>query len=133
MIGRRRQKFSRGNPDGAIGFEDALTAFEPFEIKFVVEFRSARFVPIAFVRLDHASGVAGYAAVGEKIRWVGKDGIEASGVAIFLVDGVEEFKGVAVVKAEKGRVGGVNEFGRRRFNFFDGGNVAVQMNGTIFA
>jgi hypothetical protein len=48
--------------------------------------------------------VTGDAAVGEKIRWVGKDAVEAA-IGIFGGNGVEEFEAVAVIKAEEGRVG----------------------------
>jgi hypothetical protein len=71
----------------------------------VVEFRAAGFVPVAFVHLDHASGVATDAAVGKKIRRVGKDGVEAA-FGIFGGNGVEQFEAVAVIEAEEGMVGG---------------------------
>ena len=99
------------NPDGAVGLEDALAAHQPFFIEFVVEFRAAGFVPIAFVDFDHFAGMAGDAAVREEVRRVGEDAIEATGVAVAGVDGVEEFEAVAVVEADEGRVRGVNELG----------------------
>src|SRR5258706_2863905 len=57
-----------GDPDGAVGFQDALRGGEPGAIEFVIAVGSARFVPIAFVYGDHFAGVAGDAAVGEEIR-----------------------------------------------------------------
>ena len=51
------------------------------------------------------------AAVGKKIRRVGKDGVEAAGVAVFGVNGVEQFEAVAVIQSEEGYVGGVEEAG----------------------
>jgi hypothetical protein len=92
------------HPNGAVGFEDALATCEPFEIEFVVEFRPAGFVPVAFVHLHHFAGVTGDAAVGEEIGRVGKNHVEAA-FGIFGGDGVEEFEAVAVVKAEEGGVG----------------------------
>ena len=73
------------------------------------------------------------AAVGKKVGRVGKDGVEASGVAILGIDGVEEFEGVAVVKPEAAVGVGVSELRRRRFYFFNGGRVAVQVNRAVFA
>jgi hypothetical protein len=70
----------------------------------VVEFRAARFVPAALVHLDHFSGVATDAAVGKKIRRVGKDGVEPA-FGIFGGNGVEEFEGIAVIETDKGMVG----------------------------
>src|SRR5258707_15611910 len=61
-----------GDPDGAVGFQDALRGGEPGAIEFVIAVGSARFVPIAFVYGDHFAGVAGDAAVGEEIRRGGK-------------------------------------------------------------
>src|SRR6267378_2986451 len=56
---------------------------------------AAGFVPIAFVDGDHFAGVAGDAAVGEEVRWVGEDQIDG----IFW-DGGEDFEAVALVEAE---------------------------------
>ncbi len=61
-------------------------------------------ISTGFVHLDHLAGVATDAAVGEEIGRVGKDGVEPSGVAVFGVDGVEEFEAVAVVEPQ-GAVG----------------------------
>jgi len=74
----------------------------------VVEFRATGFIPITLVDLDHAAGVATDAAVGEEIGRVGENGVEAAGVAVFGVDGIEEFEAVAVVEAEERGVGGVD-------------------------
>ena len=94
----------------------------------MVQFRSTRDVPVAFVHLDHFARVTGDAAVGpafalklrrgkEEIRrafastkWlrprrrVGKDGVEPA-VGIF---GGEEFERVAVIQADEWGVGGEN-------------------------
>ena len=98
------------DPDGAVRLEDTLAATEPFEIEFVVEFRPARFVPITLVHLHHLPGVTGDAAVGEKIRRVGKDAVEAA-LGIFLGNGVEQFEAVAVIEADEGRFRTVSEAG----------------------
>ena len=66
---------------------------------------AAGFVPIAFVDGDHFAGVAGDAAVGEEVGWVGED--EVDGV---WRDGGEDFEAVALVEAEM--VFGVVESGR---------------------
>jgi len=96
------------DPDGAVGFEDALAAFEPFAIEFVVEFGAAGFVPIAFVDFYHFAGVAGDAAVGEEIGRVGEDGVEAA-FGVFGGDGIEEVEAVALVEADEGRITGENQ------------------------
>ncbi len=93
------------HPDGAVGLEHALTAPQPFGVEFVVQFRSARDVPVALVHLHHFAGVTGDAAVGQEIRRVGKDGVEPA-FGILGRDGVEEFEGIAVVEAEEGGIGG---------------------------
>jgi len=93
-----------GDPDGAVGFQDALRGGEPGAVKFVDIFNSgpyrakvgaAGFVPIAFVDGDHFAGVAGDAAVGEEVRRVGEDEVDG----IFR-DGGEDFEAVALVEAE---------------------------------
>ena len=94
------------HPNRAVGFENALTASQPFEIEFVIQFRAARDVPIPFIHLDHFTGVTGDAAVREEIRRIGKDGVEAAGVAVLCGDGVEQFEAIAVIQADERRVGG---------------------------
>ena len=71
----------------------------------MVQFRSARNVPVALVHLHHFAGVAGDAAVGQEIRRVGKDGVEPA-LGIFGRDGVEEFEAVAVIEADERGFGG---------------------------
>lgn len=88
------------DPDGAVGFQNALAAFEPFGVEFVIKFRAARNIPVAFVHPDHFSGVATDAAVGKEIGRVGKDGVEAAFVAVFIINGVEEFEAVAMIKPQ---------------------------------
>ena len=103
-----------GNPEGAVGLQDALASGEPGAIEFVDIFNSgpyrakvgaAGFVPFAFVDADHAAGVAGDAAVGEEIGRVGEDEVDG-GFGDFL----EDFEAVALVDAEV--VFGVVEGGR---------------------
>ena len=89
------------DPDGAVRFEDALAALEPFFVEFVVEFGAAGFVPVAFIDLDHFASVAGDAAVGEEVWRVGEDAVEAA-FGVFGGDGVEEFEAVALVEADEG-------------------------------
>ena len=76
----------------------------------MVQFRSARDVPIPFIYLDHFAGPAmrDDAAVREEIRRVGKDGVEPA-VGIFGRDGVEQFEGITVVQADERSVGGEDE------------------------
>src|SRR5258708_21654059 len=52
-----------GNPDGAVGLEDALAGGEPSAIEIMIGVWAAGFVPFAFVDADHFAGVAGDAAV----------------------------------------------------------------------
>ena len=96
-----------GHPNRAVGFEYSLTASQPFGVEFVVQFRSARDVPVALVHLHHFAGVTGDAAVGEKIRRVGEDGVEPA-FGIFGGDGVQKLQTVAVIKTDEGVVGGKN-------------------------
>ena len=86
-----------GDPDGAVGFEDALAASEPFGVELVVFLRASGFVPIAFVHFNHFAGVAGYTAVGEEVGRVGENHVEPA-IGVLLVDGVEDGEGVAVEK-----------------------------------
>jgi hypothetical protein len=51
--------------------------------------------------------VTGDTAVREKVRWVGKDGVEAA-FGIFGGDGVQQFQTVPVIKSDEGIVGGEN-------------------------
>ena len=61
---------------------------------------SFRRFPIASsVHLDHFAGVTGDAAVGEEIRRVGEDGVEAA-FGIFGGDGVEQFQTVSMIKPD---------------------------------
>lgn len=80
-----------GDPDAGVGFEDALAGGEPGGVESVVGVRAAGTVPFAFVDADHASGVAGDAAVGEEVGRVGEDEVDARGG-----DGGEDFEAVAV-------------------------------------
>ena len=100
-------------PNGAVGLEHALTASQPFHVEFVVQFRSARDVPVAFIHLHHFARVAGDTAIGpafaqklrpgrQEIRRVGKDGVEPA-VGIFGRDGVEQFEAVAAIKPDAAR------------------------------
>ena len=99
-----------GDPEGAVGLEDALAGGEPGAVEFMIGARAAGFVPFAFVDADHASGVAGDAAVGEEIGRVGED--EVDGI---VGDLGEDFEAVAledtevmfgVVEGGGGKVGG---------------------------
>jgi len=98
------------HPDGTVGFQDALTARKPFAVEFVVEFRAAGFVPIAFVHLDHAAGVTGDAAVGKEIGRVGEDGVETA-LRIFGGDGVQELEAIGMVEADERAVVAEDEIG----------------------
>src|SRR5260370_36651308 len=86
-----------GNPDGAVGLEDALGGGEPGAVEFVIGIGAAGFVPVAFVDTDHAAGVAGDAAVGKEVGRVGEDegdggfgdlGEEVEAVALGDAEGV---------------------------------------------
>ena len=112
-----------GHPDGAVGLEHALTSSQPFGVEFVVQFRSARDVPIPFIHFDHFAGVAGDAAIrpafapklwrGRQEIWrVGKDGVEPA-VGIFGGDGVEQFEAVRMVQTNERRVGGEDKLWHR--------------------
>ncbi len=61
------------DPNGAVGFEDALAGGEPGAIEFMIFSGTAGAVPRAFVDADHFAGVAGDAAVGEEVGRVGED------------------------------------------------------------
>jgi len=82
-----------GNPDGAVGLEDALAGGEPGAVEFVVGVGTAGTVPFTFVDADHAAGVAGDAVVGKEIGRVGEDEVDGvfgkggeDGEAIGFVD-----------------------------------------------
>lgn len=77
-----------GNPNGGVGFEDALAGGEPGGVEFMNFVISGPYratvgtgetVPFAFVDGDHASGVAGDAAVGEEVGRVGEDEVDGFG------------------------------------------------------
>lgn len=87
------------DPDGPVGFEDALAAFEPRQIKFVVEIGAAAFVPVTFIDLYHSSGVASDPAVREKIRRVGENHVETT-LRIFGGNDVKKFEAVSVVNED---------------------------------
>jgi len=84
-----------GDPEGAVGFEDALAGGEPGAVEVVIGVRAAGFVPIAFVDGDHFAGMASDAAVGEEIGRVGEDKVDGG-----LGEEGEEFEGIALVKAD---------------------------------
>lgn len=84
-----------GDPDGAVGLEDALAGGEPGGIESMIGIRAAGFVPVAFVDGDHFAGVAGDAAVGEEVGWVGEDEVDGG-----FGDLREDFEAVALVDAE---------------------------------
>ena len=100
-------------PNRAVGFQYFLAASQPFGVEFVVQFRSARDVPVAFIHLHHFARMTGDAAVGQKVWRVGKDGVEPA-IGIFGGDGIEEFEGIAAIKAEEWVVGGEGKAGRGR-------------------
>jgi hypothetical protein len=97
-----------GHPNRAVGFQYSLAASQPFGVEFVVQFRSARDVPIAFIHLHHFASVTGDTTVREKVRRVGKDGVEAAFVAVFLINRIEQIQTVPMVEADEGIVGGEN-------------------------
>ena len=68
---------------------------EPGAVEFVIGIGAAGFVPVAFVDADHASGVAGDAAVGEEVGRVGEDEVDGG-----FGDFCEDFEAVAKVDAE---------------------------------
>ena len=114
-----------GDPDRAVGFEDALAADEPFAVEVVVLVRAPGLVPIALVHLHHLAGVAGDATVGEEIWRVGEDAVEAA-LGIFCGDGVEQFKAVAVIKPKAtGRVGEDQRRGALLLAAFDGNRAIL--------
>jgi len=84
-----------GNPDGAVGLEDALCGGEPGPVEIMIGVRTAGFVPFAFVDADHLAGVAGDAAVGKEIGRVGEDEVDGG-----FGEESEEFEAVPMVDAE---------------------------------
>jgi hypothetical protein len=86
---------SAGNPDGAVGLEDALAGGKPGAVEFVIGGWTLGFVPVAFVDGDHFAGVAGDAAVGEEVGRVGEDEVDGG-----FGDGGEDFQAIALVEAE---------------------------------
>jgi hypothetical protein len=68
-----------GDPDGAVGLEEALRGGEPGGVEGVVGVGALGDVPGAFVDGDHFAGVAGDAAVGEEVGWVGEDEVDGGG------------------------------------------------------
>ena len=99
------------HPNRAVGLEHALASQKPFAVELVVQFRSAGFIPVAFVHLHHAAGVAGDAAVGEEIGRVGKDGVEAAGISMPGINGVQQLQTISVIEADEGGVGAEDELG----------------------
>ena len=79
-----------GHPNRAVRLEHALTPPQPFGVELVVQFRSARDVPVAFIHLHHFARVIPHCgtAVRQEIRRVGKDGVEPA-VGIFGGNGVQ--------------------------------------------
>ena len=84
-----------GDPDGAVGFEDALRGGEPGFVEGVIGVGALGDVPGAFVDGDYFAGVAGDAAVGKKIRGVGEDEVDGG-----RGDLGEDVEAVALVDAE---------------------------------
>ena len=68
---------------------------EPGAVELVVGVGALGFVPIAFVDADHASGVAGDAAVGEEVGGIGEDEVDGG-----FGEEREEFEAVALVEAD---------------------------------
>lgn len=83
------------DPDGTVGLENALAGSEPGATEFVINFGVFGFVPSAFVGADHASGLAGDAAVGEEVGRVGEDEVDGG-----LGNGGEDFEAIALVEAD---------------------------------
>jgi len=84
-----------GDPEGAVGLEDALAGGEPGAVELVIGFGALGFVPGAFVDGDHSPCVAGDAAVGEEVGRVGEDEVDGG-----FGEESEEFEGVALVEAD---------------------------------
>lgn len=84
-----------GDPDGAVGLENALAGGEPGGVEDMVGVRTFGFVPIAFVDGDHFAGVAGDAAIGEEIRRIGEDEVDGG-----FGDVLQNFEAVTLVEAE---------------------------------
>ena len=84
-----------GDPDGAVGFKDALARGEPGFVEGVVGVGALGDVPGAFVDGDHFAGVAGDAAVGEEVGRVGEDEVDGGRRDLF-----QDVEAVALVDAE---------------------------------
>ena len=74
-----------GNPEPAVGLGEALAGGEPGGVEgmdfvksgpYRAKVRAGEFIPIALVDGDHLAGVAGDAAVGEEVGWVGEDEVD---------------------------------------------------------
>lgn len=87
------------DPHCAVGLEQGLAALEPFGVEFVVEFGAAGFVPRALVHLHHLAGMAGDAAVGEKVGRIGENHVEHA-VRVLGAEGVHHLEAVAVVEID---------------------------------
>ena len=81
--------------EGAVRFQNTLAGSEPDAIEFVIGVGGLGFVPLALVDADHAPGVAGDAAVGEEIGWIGEDEVDGG-----LGDEGKEFEAIALVEAD---------------------------------
>jgi len=110
-----------GDPDGAVGFEDALAGSEPGTIELVIGAGAFGFVPIALVDADHAPGVAGNAAVGEEVGRVGEDEVDGG-----FGDEGKEFETVALIEADV--VLGVVEDGGGKFDGGFGHGVLIDQD-----
>jgi len=84
-----------GDPDGAVGFEDAPASGEPGSVEGMIGVGTVGFVPGALVDGDHLAGVAGDAAVGEEVRGVGEDEVDGGSGNLG-----EDVEAVALVDAE---------------------------------
>ena len=97
-----------GDPDGAVGLEDALAGGQPGGVEGVIGVRAAGFVPVPFVDADHFAGVAGDAAVGEEVGRVGEDevdggfGDEGEEVEAVALKNLEVMLGVLKGRSRKG-------------------------------
>jgi hypothetical protein len=59
-------------PNSPVGFKYPLAGGEPLKIELMVLIRPAALVPSTFVYAYHSTALAGNAAIGKKIRWVGE-------------------------------------------------------------
>ena len=109
------------DPDGAVGFQDALAGSEPGAVELVIGAGAFGFVPIALVDADHAPGVAGNAAVGEEVGRVGEDEVDGG-----FGDEGKEFETVALIEADV--VLGVVEDGGGKFDGGFGHGVLIDQD-----